>query len=145
MAKNVTGHTRKHAYEAIKVVVQAILSDKNAISYSDLATHLPIQDNSGRGLGHILVEAAKICAENKFPNISSIVVTQESIREGCPFPSEKSFSGGSWAKTGMKREDVKAEQNKVLTFDWKSILWSELGKYYSDTLLFRTQSRTFAP
>lgn len=76
---------------------------------------------NGQGLARYLNRAAEICAENGLPNVSTLVVSRNSLDRGAPMPSEGSFVDGFYARTGLTRDDVVAEQAKVRAFDWKSV------------------------
>ena len=75
---------------------------------------------NGQGLASYLNEAAAICAESGWPNVSVMVASKDSIEKGAPMPSEGSFSDGLYAATGLTRDGVAAEQARVRAFDWRA-------------------------
>ena len=76
---------------------------------------------NGQGLASYLNRAAEICKEQGLPNVSTLVVSKESLDQGTPMPSSGSFSDGFYASTGLTRDGVVAEQDKVRAFDWRSV------------------------
>lgn len=125
--RTVTPLTRQRAFATIKVLANAVLNGEKAVAYSDLANRLGMPNDTGRGLGPILDEAAAMCMEHGLPDVSAIVVTKESLASGVPMPSEDSFKDGVWPLTGLSREDVPAEQARVQSFDWGSVRSLGLG------------------
>jgi hypothetical protein len=98
------------------------------ISYSDLARRLGMSNDTGRGLGPILDEAALRCRENNLPDVSSVIVTKATLDTSQPMPSEDSFdSNGYWPLTGIHRDDVPEAQRKVHEFDWLQVKQLKLG------------------
>jgi len=99
-----------------------MLNGEPAVTYSDLAKRLGMPNDTGRGLGPILDEAALKCKENNLPDITSVVVTKESLASGTPMPSEASFNAlGFWPLSGLHKDDVPAEQERVRNFDWRKV------------------------
>ena len=41
---------------------------------------------NGQGLARYLNRAAELCAENGLPNVSTLVVTKDSLDRGAPIP-----------------------------------------------------------
>jgi hypothetical protein len=126
VAGTVTPLTEKRAFETIVVVAKAVLAGESAITYSELARRLGMSKVNGQGLASYLNLAAEICAEQGLPNVSTLVVSKESLDTGAPMPSIGSFSDGFYAKTGLTRADVVAEQDRVRAFDWRSVKTLEL-------------------
>ncbi len=119
--RHVTPLTRQRAFATIQVVAKAMLDGEAAITYSELARRLGMSKVNGQGLASYLNEAAAICAEHGLPNVATLVVGKASLESGVPMPSEGSFSDGFYAASGLAREDVAAEQERVRTFDWRSV------------------------
>lgn len=119
--RDVTPLTAERARAAIKIIAKAVLAGEPAITYSDLARRLGMAKVNGQGLNSYLIEAAAICAEQGLPNVGTFVVSQESLQAGAPMPAEGSLSDIFYAKTGLDRADVPAEQARVRGFDWASI------------------------
>jgi len=119
--RKVTKLTRERAFATIKVVAKAVLSGEKAISYSELAKRLGMPNDTGRGLGPILDEAAAMCMQHGLPDVSAIVVTKESIAAGKPMPSAESFLDGVWPVTGLTIDQVPEEQDRVRSFDWEKV------------------------
>ncbi|MCB1338085.1 MAG: hypothetical protein KDK10_11755 [Maritimibacter sp.] len=126
--RKVTRLTRERAFATIKVLADAMLKGEKAVSYSDLANRLEMANATGRGLGPVLDEAGAMCIERGLPDVSVVVVTKESLALGEPMPSEESFKDGIWARTGMSREEVPLEQDRVRSFDWTSVRELRLGE-----------------
>ncbi|WP_146168269.1 hypothetical protein [Celeribacter persicus] len=119
--RKVTPLTRKRAFATIKVVAKAMMEGEHAISYSDLAVRLGMPNETGRGLGPILDEAAHMCIEHNLPDVSAVVVTKESLLRGEPMPSMDSFVDGMWPITGVMIEDVPIIQAQVREFNWREV------------------------
>ena len=119
--RKVTTLTRKRAFETIKVIASAMLNGEVAITYSELARRLALPNETGRGLGDVLGEAAAMCIERGLPDVSAVVVTKESFARGAPMPSLDSFKDGEWPLTGLTLKDIPAEQDKVRLYDWRSV------------------------
>jgi hypothetical protein len=98
-----------------------MIEGETAISYSELARRLAMPNDTGRGLGPILDEAAAMCLEHGLPDVTSVVVTKESLVAGLPMPSRGSFRDGVWPVSGLTVSDVPAEQIRVRAFNWKSV------------------------
>jgi hypothetical protein len=113
--------TKQRAFATIKVVAKAVLANETALTYSQLAERLGMSKVNGQGLSSYLNEAAALCAEHGLPNVSVLVVSKESLDRGTPLPSKGSFSDGFYASTGMTEAEIPAEQERVRTFDWKSV------------------------
>jgi hypothetical protein len=114
--------TSKRAFETIKIIARAMLDSEIAITYSDLASRLGMPNDTGRGLGAILDEAALKCKAAGLPNVTSVVVTKESLIAGKPMPSEASFnSAGIWPLSGTYRDQIPDEQERVRAFDWRAV------------------------
>lgn len=128
MKRKVTPLTRKRAFETIKVVARAMLDDEKVVTYSELAARLGMPNETGQGLGPILNEAAAMCQDNDLPDVSSVVVTKESLDRGRPFPSMRSFGDQGTHVSGLAVEQVLAEQDRVRTFDWRSKASLGLGR-----------------
>jgi len=92
-----------------------------ALSYSELAERLEMPNRTGQGLGPILDDAAALCIKHGLPDVSSVIVTKDSIENGQPMPSLDSFQDGVWPITGVSIEDVPALQNEVREFDWAAV------------------------
>jgi hypothetical protein len=105
----------------IQIVAKAVLAGEPAITYSELARRLGMSKVNGQGLASYLNRAAEICAEHGLPNVSTLVVSKNSLDQGAPMPSSGSFSDGFYASTGLTRDDVLAEQDRVRAFDWRSV------------------------
>ncbi len=121
MVGSVTPLTQKRAFETIRIVAQAVLAKEPAITYSELARRLNMSKVNGQGLATYLNRAAEICAEHWLPNVATLVVSKDSMDRGAPMPSEGSFADGFYARTGLTRDDIAAEQAKVRAFDWTSV------------------------
>lgn len=118
---DVTPLTLERARATIRIVAQAVLAGEPALTYSDLARRLGMSKVNGQGLNSYLIEAAAICAEQGLPNVGVFVVSQESLQAGQPMPAEGSLSDLFYAKTGLNRADVAAEQDRVRRHDWRSL------------------------
>jgi hypothetical protein len=118
--RDVTPLTAERARAAIRIIAAAVMAGEQAITYSDLARRLGMSKVNGQGLNSYLIEAAAICAEQGLPNVGCLVVSQESLQAGQPMPAEGSLSDIFYAKTGLDRAEVPAEQAKVRGFDWAS-------------------------
>jgi hypothetical protein len=106
-----------------------MLDNEKAVTYADLAARLGMPNDTGRGLGAILDEAALKCKEAGLPNVTSVVVTKESLLAGKPMPSEASFnSAGIWPLSGIHRDQIPDEQERVRAFDWRSVRQLNLGQ-----------------
>lgn len=119
--RHVTPLTKQRAFATIKVVAMGVLSGEPALTYSELARRLGMSKVNGQGLSSYLNEAAAICEEFGLPNVSVMVVSRSSADAGNPMPSEGSFSDGHYAKTGLSKDDVPAEQARVRAYDWRSV------------------------
>ncbi|WP_341212162.1 hypothetical protein [uncultured Limimaricola sp.] len=119
--RRITPLTRQRAFATIKVVAKAMQDGETAITYSELANRLGMSKVNGQGLASYLNEAAAICAEHNLPNVSCVVVSKDSLERGAPMPSEGSFSDDHYAASGLTREDVPAEQERVRQYDWRSL------------------------
>jgi hypothetical protein len=124
--RDITPLTRQRAFATIEVVARAMLGGESALTYSELARRLGMSKVNGQGLSRYLNEAAAICQEQGLPNVAVMVVSQDSLRNGLPMPSEGSFSDGFYAATGLKKDDIPAEQERVRNFDWRSVKSLEL-------------------
>ncbi|AMY70240.1 hypothetical protein [Frigidibacter mobilis] len=120
-ARNVSPLTRQRAFETIKVVARAMLAGEGALTYSELAKRLGMSKVNGQGLSSYLNLAATLCAEHDLPNVSVMVVSKDSLDRNQPMPSEGSFSDGFYAATGLTKADIPAEQDRVRSFDWRSV------------------------
>ncbi len=120
-SRNVTPLTRQRAFATIKVVAKAMLDGEVALTYADLARRLGMSKVNGQGLSSYLNEAASLCAQHGLPNVSVMIVSQESLQRGFPLPSEGSFSDGFYTGTGLTKEDIPGEQERVRTYDWRSV------------------------
>ena len=118
---SVTPLTQQRAFATIQIVAKAVLAEEPAITYSELARRLGMSKVNGQGLASYLNRAAEICKEQGLPNVSTLVVSKESLDQGTPMPSSGSFSDGFYASTGLTRDGVVAEQDKVRAFDWRSV------------------------
>ncbi len=119
--REITPLTAKRAQAAIEIVAKAVLAGEMAVTYSELARRLGMSKVNGQGLNSYLIEAAAICAEQGLPNIGVLVVSQDSLQAGLPLPAEGSFSDAFYAKTGLAREDVPAEQARARAFYWRGV------------------------
>ncbi len=116
-----TDYQRHKAFLVIKAVAKRAIEGAPFFSYSELAKEIGVIPPTGRGLGPILDEAARICVREKIPDVSSVVVSKDTLGTDSPMPSKDSFnSDGVWPITGVHMSDVPAVQKKVMTFDWKS-------------------------
>lgn len=89
----------------IKIVAQAMIAGEAVITYSELAKRLGMPNDTGRGLGPILDEAAIRCRKRKLPDVTSVVVTKESFLAEKPMPSEASFNDdGLWPLSGLHKK-----------------------------------------
>ena len=120
MRRKVTKHTREKAFASIKTVAKAMLAGETVISYSDLAVRIGTNP-TGQGLGDILDEAARMCIDHRLPDVSAVVCTKDSIDEGRPMPSSRSFVDGVWPITGISIDEVPAEQERVRIFPWLEV------------------------
>ena len=118
----VTPLTAQRARAAIRIMGQALLAGEMALTYSELARRLGMSKVNGQGLNAYLIEAAALCAEQGLPNIGVLVVSQDSLAAGQPMPAEGSLSNAFYAKTGLNREDVPAEQARLRAVDWATAL-----------------------
>ncbi len=125
--RSVSDLTKQRAFETIRVVAKAVLAGETALTYSDLAQRLGMSKINGQGLSSYLNEAASYCAEHGWPNVSVMVVSKDSLDRGLPMPSEGSFSDGFYASTGLTKDAIPAEQNRVRAFDWTSASSLDLG------------------
>ena len=125
--KPVTPLTRQRAFATIKVVAEAMLAGESAITYSELARRLGMAKVNGQGLASYLNEAAAMCVEHGLPNVAVMVVSKESLDAGRPMPSDGSFSEGFYAASGLAREGVAEEQERVRAFDWRAVPTLGLG------------------
>jgi hypothetical protein len=83
-------------------------------SYSDMATAVG-RPGQHRLLGAPLDEVRLICLRHGWPDIATVVVTQESILDGTLRPSPQALEKhGGWP--GLRRE-----QARVFVHDWSSI------------------------
>lgn len=119
--RDVTPLTAERALATIHIVAKAVLAGETAVTYSDLARRLGMSKVNGQGLNSYLIEAAALCAEQGLPNVGCFVVSQESLQAGQPMPAEGTFSDTFYAKTGLARDDVAAEQAKVRAYDWRAL------------------------
>ena len=119
--RDITPLTAERALATIQIVAKAVLAGETALTYSDLARRLGMSKMNGQGLNSYLIEAAPLCAERGLPNVGVFVVSQASLQAGQPLPAEGSFSDSFYAKTGLARDDVPAEQARVLAFDWATV------------------------
>jgi hypothetical protein len=119
--------TKERAFATIKVVAKAVMAGEQALTYSQLAQRLGMSNVNGQGLSSYLNEAAAMCAEQGLPNVSVLVVSKDSLDRGTPMPSEGSFADGFYASTGLTKETVPAEQDRVRAHDWKSVRSLNLG------------------
>ncbi len=120
-ASGVTPLAQQRALATIQIVAKAVLAGEPAITYSELARRLGMSKVNGQGLASYLNRAAEICADLGLPNVSTLVVSKDSLDRGAPMPSSGSFSDGFYASTGLTRDDVAAEQDRVRVFDWRSV------------------------
>ena len=108
----------QRAWASIKVIAEAVGKGELALTYSELARRLGMSKVNGQGLSQYLNRAAEICAENKWPNVSVLIVSKDSFDKGASMPSKGSFSDGFYAATGLTDADTPAEQARVRAFDW---------------------------
>ncbi len=113
--------TKERAFATIQIVAKAVLSGERALTYSELARRLGMSKVNGQGLSRYLNEAAVLCAKDGLPNVSVLVVSKESLDRGVPMPSEGSFADGFYASTGLTKDDIPAEQDRVRAHDWRSV------------------------
>jgi hypothetical protein len=119
--RSVSPLTKERGFATIKIVAKAALSGEQALTYSELARRLGMAKVNGQGLSSYLNEAAALCAEYGLPNVSVLVVSKDSLDRSLPMPSEGSFADGFYASTGLTKEDVTAEQERVRNHDWRSV------------------------
>lgn len=106
-----------------------MLDGETAVTYSDLAARLGMPNDTGRGLGAILDEAALKCKDAGIPNVTSVVVTKESLLAGMPMPSDASFNAnGFWPLSGLHKDQIPAEQERVRNFKWLEVRQLGLGR-----------------
>ncbi len=117
----VTPLTRQRAVATIRVIGDAMLAGESAVSYSELARRLGMSKVNGQGLASYLNEAAAICAEHDLPNVAAVVVSRDSLESGAPMPSEGSFSDNHYAASGLTRDEIPAEQERVRSYDWRGV------------------------
>lgn len=125
--REVTQLTKDRAFQTIQVVAKAVLGGEQAMTYSQLAQRLGMSKVNGQGLSSYLNQAAAMCAEGGWPNVSVLVVSKDSLDRGTPMPSEGSFAEGFYASTGLTKSDIPAEQDRVRAFDWASVASLNLG------------------
>jgi hypothetical protein len=125
--REVTQLTKDRAFQTIQVVAKAVLGGEQAMTYSQLAHRLGMSKVNGQGLSSYLNQAAAMCAEGGWPNVSVLVVSKDSLDRGTSMPSEGSFAEGFYASTGLTKADIPAEQDRVRAFDWASIASLKLG------------------
>jgi len=125
--RDVSPLTKQRAFATIKVVAEAVLAGEKALTYSQLAQRLGMSKVNGQGLSSYLNEAAALCAEHGLPNVSVLVVSKDSLDRGTPMPSEGSFAEGFYASTGLTKEAIPAEQDRVRAHDWTSVRTLNLG------------------
>lgn len=119
--REVTPLTLERAEATIRIVAEAVLQGEPALTYSELARRLGMSKVNGQGLNSYLIEAAAMCALRGLPNVGVFVVSQASLQAGQPLPAEGSFSDIFYARTGLLRQDVPAEQARVREFDWRGV------------------------
>jgi len=117
----ITPLTQERAEACIRIVAAAVQAGEPAVTYSELARRLGMSKVNGQGLNSYLIEAAAICAEQGLPNIGAFIVTLESLEAGAPMPAESALSDAFYAKTGLTRAEVPAEQARILAQDWSSL------------------------
>ena len=121
MRPKTTPLTAQRAFETIKVVARAMIDGEGSLAYGELAERIGMPNKTGQGLGVILDEAARRCAEHGLPNVSVVIVTKASKEAGRPMPLDDSFdSDGHWRLTGAHRSEIPAMQDAVRSFDWRS-------------------------
>lgn len=113
--------TVERAEAAIRIVAAAVKAGEKALTYSELARRLGMSKVNGQGLNSYLIEAAAICAAHGWPNIGAFIVTLESLEAGQPMPAESALSEAFFAKTGLTRAEVPAEQARILAQDWSGL------------------------
>ena len=112
--------TEEQAAEAIRIIASALESGEAFLTYGTLEERLG-RPGQGRLIGPVLNAAARRCLDGQAPDISAVVCTAKSTRTGMPMPSEGSFgSGGIQPISGFSQDDIRAEQERVRQFDWKS-------------------------
>lgn len=119
--RNVTPLTAQRAFATIQVVAKVALNNEPPLTYSELARRLGMAKVNGQGLSSYLNEAAALCAESGWPNVATLVVSKANLEAGNPMPSEGSFTDGFYASTGLTKDDVTAEQQRVRAYDWRSV------------------------
>jgi len=119
----VTKLARERGFAAIKLVAKAMIDGEKFITYRDLAQRLQMANETGQGLGHILNYATSLCSQHKLPDVSSVVVTADSLSKKAPLPSISSFDDdGFWRVSGIHVTDVPKLQKEVPEFDWVSVV-----------------------
>lgn len=119
--RDVTPLTAERARTTIRIVAEAVLAGEVALTYAELSRRLGMSKVNGQGLNTYLIEAAAICAERGLPNVGAFIVSLESLQAGTPLPAEGSFSDAFYARTGLARDKVPAEQEKVRAHDWRGL------------------------
>ena len=84
-------------------------------TYTDLATALGRAPSVARQLGPMLALLRIECHAQGLPNLCAVIVAS-----GTDMPSRKSFDtlSGTWCDTGLDEIGVRAEQARVLAYDW---------------------------
>lgn len=121
MPRRVSQKVAQLSFQTIRIVGQAMLDGETAISYAQLAKRLGMSNITGQGLKSYLDEATARCFDNDLPDVSSVVVTKDSMNLGLPMPSEDSFVDGTYSPARLRKEDIPHVQKAVRDFDWKSV------------------------
>ncbi|MFW8634373.1 hypothetical protein [Cribrihabitans pelagius] len=89
-------------------------SDKVLVTYGELAESIG-RKGEHRLLGNPLDLVRAICEQANLPDVTTVVVDQQSLRTGEISPSPKALEKyGGWP-------GLRAAQARVLAFDWRSV------------------------
>jgi hypothetical protein len=88
------------------------------LSYTDFAVTLGKPPNYARRMGPLLAALRPACLARGLPDICAVIVAA-----GTDMPSPKSFDtlSGTWCDTGMDADGVRAEQARVLGWNWDQV------------------------
>ena len=113
-----TPAAKAHALAETAIGVYAQDSRRNGarlVTYTDMAAMLGQPPNYARRMGPMLAALRTACIARGLPDICAVIVAA-----GTDMPSAKSFDtlSGTWCDTGLDAGGVRAEQARVLGFDW---------------------------
>ena len=88
------------------------------LSYTDFAVLMGYAPSRARGLGPLLAALRQACHARGLPDICTVIVAA-----GTEMPSARSFDvlTGIWHGTVLDRDGVRAEQARVLAWDWAQV------------------------